>query len=231
LRVDHDRRFIYNVTIIRTNQLRVDVAVDRIRVPFLDDEEVEVFMSTKNTWLPGLIEGSTGGHATITGYKVRFAEKSVEAVPATHIRRRFLEEEDVHVYMSDDLGWTSAQVAPGITGESSAGLEFPPYLSDRSPGAPGSVEAVAREKLSESGVVEAVDQIEGDCDEEAPPEQQVEYVPHPWKMVPIRWKMVRGYRTEMIPSYHIRRRSQVPEVGSGAEDCGAPGDSDHVLSS
>lgn len=216
---DDEHRFIYNITVIRTGQQRIDVAVDRLRPPYEQDELVEVFLPKSNKWIHGSIHGRHGAAATITGYQVKFENKAaVENVPALMVRRRFVEGEEVEVFRDTMTGWEIAQVGEDLASDHDQADQRPlhlsdqppPHLSDRSPGAPGSVEATSRERLSQNAEVADAEAEEGD--EEAPPPPLI-HVPHPWKMVPIRmphpWKMV--------PSYQIRRKKSGQAAGQSSQ--------------
>lgn len=206
-----EHRFIYNITVIRTGQQRIDVAVDRLRPPYAQDELVEVFLPKSNKWIHGSIHGRHGAAATITGYQVKFEnQEAVENVPALMVRRRFVEGEEVEVFRDTMTGWETAQV-----GEDDQADQWPLHLSDRSPGAPGSVEATSRDRLSLNAEVADAEAEEGD--EEAPPPPPI-HIPHPWKMVPIRMPAARGLRgDEPMPSYQIRRKKSGQTAGQSSQ--------------
>jgi len=122
-----DRPIMYNVRVnlgSRRTQLRTDVSLRDVRVPFRTGELVEVFSSsTGDQWVPGVIAGVQGAQnwATLYGYRVKFADDGTqqggasERVLGKRIRRRFPNGTAVEIYRGPYEGWIGAVVDSSST--------------------------------------------------------------------------------------------------------------------
>lgn len=131
--VDVDTVITYDIHVLgaRVQEL-YDVKFESLRLPFEALEYVDIYsrdakLPTGGKWLAGRINGPQVSSATMVGYqvlitdtscgedtqKVLFTGKVLEMIPATRLRRRYSEGQQIEVYKGAVEGWVKAVVQFG----------------------------------------------------------------------------------------------------------------------
>lgn len=190
--LDENLRVMYNVNVFRSGQFRRDCMADQLRPVLREDEFIELFVWRSRRWISGNIVGKPGYHGAVTGYAIQVTEKGndegkiLNRVNASLLRRQFSPGEAIELYRDKDEGWIPATVDARGAGFA----ELPEPLSEFSPTA-GHLED---DGCEEEGVVDH--------------EGSEEHYPYPWAIVRIRIRASKGYRTQIVPSYRIRRSTK-----------------------
>lgn len=107
------RAIFYNATLTHGHQLRPNVDLGLLRVPFESGELVELFSERKGGLrLPAVIAQEQSLAPSLLGYRVVVEENGqiFDQIPALRLKRRFLRNQHVEVYRGPDMGWQKATV-------------------------------------------------------------------------------------------------------------------------
>jgi hypothetical protein len=91
-------------------QLRYDVELAMLRPQFQPGETVDIFSTSGNgSWLPATV---IAVRAMTLGYQVQVGgmHEAIGQVPASSLRRRFIDQESVKVFQGPTRGWSQAVV-------------------------------------------------------------------------------------------------------------------------
>jgi hypothetical protein len=119
--VDVDTVITYDIHVLgaRVQEL-YDVKFESLRLPFEALEYVDIYsrdakLPTGGKWLAGRINGPQVSGATMVGYQVLITDTQIvlEMIPATRLRRRYNEGQQIEVYKGAVEGWVKAVVQFG----------------------------------------------------------------------------------------------------------------------
>eukprot|EP00929_Paragymnodinium_shiwhaense_P022810 TRINITY_DN14456_c0_g1_i1.p1 TRINITY_DN14456_c0_g1~~TRINITY_DN14456_c0_g1_i1.p1 ORF type:complete len:2229 (+),score=454.98 TRINITY_DN14456_c0_g1_i1:189-6875(+) len=110
---------VYNVKLLTGKQVRHNVPMDALRLPFDQSDPLQVFSRRDGgTWHPATAHGQQHASASIVGYGVKVHIDGhgtvLDRVPPSRLRRHFLEGAAVDVYRGHSAGWLSAVVHAAV---------------------------------------------------------------------------------------------------------------------
>jgi len=198
---------------------RRDVALDMIRLPVEEDEDVVVFLLCQGgVWTPGKVVKRQRGRKANFSYSVQLNDGQTLQVPPAQVRRTFPAGSSVEIWRPQ-RGWV-----PAVVMEDSSELHFPRPLSKWSP-APPREESLATPRSSASESPRALGQPQSprrrsvkDQLPKSPRALQSMWMAsndwtkalHPWIMIPVRegrekdWTKAHYALIEEVPLYLIR---------------------------
>jgi len=209
----------YDVKLEGVSKPRRDVALDMIRLPVEEDEDVVVFLLCQGgVWTPGKVVKRQRGRKANFSYSVQLNDGQTLQVPPAQVRRTFPAGSSVEIWRPQ-RGWV-----PAVVMEDSSELHFPRPLSKWSP-APPREESLATPRSSASESPRALGQPQSprrrsvkDQLPKSPRALQSMWMAsndwtkalHPWIMIPVRegrekdWTKAHYALIEEVPLYLIR---------------------------